>query len=175
MRNHLFTAWIVLAAAHGAMAVTPVTAMPKLDINQLTGTWYEIQRLPDKPEKHCVTNAIVLYARSDKAHQLQVVNSCLGKDGYTHIRNANGKPAKKNIEDGRLKLTYVFPFSDKYWFLEIGAENDWALVGSPNHKTLWILSRKPTLSADLLTQAQAKATAEGFDVGKLVTVSQTGK
>ncbi len=56
--------------------------------------------------------------------------------------------------------------------LALGPDDDWALVGSPNHKTLWVLARKPALPDDVMAQVKAKATAQGFDAAKLVTQRQ---
>jgi apolipoprotein D and lipocalin family protein len=57
--------------------------------------------------------------------------------------------------------------------LALGPEYDWALVGSPNHKKLWLLSRTAAMASDAFRQAKAKAAFEGFRVEKLETVSQT--
>ena len=88
---------------------------PALDLTRFAGTWYEIARLPDKAEKHCVRDAVVLYALADKPHRLQVVNSCVTRDGSTEIRNASARTANKKVADGRLKVSSTFPFSTKQW------------------------------------------------------------
>jgi apolipoprotein D and lipocalin family protein len=147
------------------------SAVPQLDLDRLMGTWYEIARLPTKAEKHCVSDAMVLYAVGDKPHQFQVVNSCQIKNGSTDPRNATGKVADK-LGGGRLKISYLFPFSSKYWVLAMGPEYEWALIGSPNHKTLWVLSRMSSMKPELLAEIEAKAAAQGFNTSKLVMVEQ---
>ncbi len=156
-----------LAAPPRAAAQT-VTALPKLDLNRFTGTWYEVARLPSKSEKHCIGMPLALYALGDKPGHLQVVNSCPIKDGSTSIRNASGKVANKT-GDGKLKVSYTFPFSSPQWVLATGQDYEWALVGSPNHKNLWIFSRTATIRPDALAEARSKAAAQGFNTARLIT------
>ena len=152
-----------------AQAVTPV---PQLDYNRYVGVWYEVARYPNRPEKLCVRNAEVLYALADKNARLQIVDTCRVQDGSSSVRNLNAYRANKKGTDGKLKITTLWPFSKPYWVLAIDPDYQWAVVGSPNHKMLWILSRTPVMQPDVLTQTEARAAAQGFDTAKLVTVSQ---
>ena len=43
----------------------------------------------------------------------------------------------------------------------------WAVVGNPNRKYLWILSRTPVLDPAALEQARTIAEAQGFDLAQL--------
>ena len=148
-----------------------VTAVPKLDLNQFVGKWYEIARLPNKQEKNCVSDVVLLYALADKANQFQIVNACEIKNGNSDTHNGSGSRPKKS-EDGKLKVSYIWPLTTKHWVLATGPSYEWVLVGSPNHKTLWVLSRTATMQPDVLAEIQAKATSEGFNISKMVTVSQ---
>jgi apolipoprotein D and lipocalin family protein len=155
----------------GMAAGQSVSAVPKLDMNKLMGSWYEVARLPDKLEKHCVSEGMVLYALGDKPNRFQMVTSCAMKDGIPNAWNASGKAANKR-GDGQMKVTYVWPFSAKYWVLATGPEFEWVLVGSPNHKALWVLSRTAAMKPEVLAEIQGKAAAEGFNMAKLMMVSQ---
>ena len=152
------------------MAAQTVTAVPRLDLNRYMGTWYEVARLPDKTEKKCVRNVRILYALGDKKGTFQMGTSCELKDGTPDDYDATGKMDKQG--DGRLKLNHLVLFSTPYWVLATGPAYEWALVGSPKHKTLWILSRTATLDPAVLAQLKEMATAQGFDLSKLITVSQ---
>ena len=148
-----------------------VTAVPKFDLDHYLGVWYEIARFPNKVEKPCVSDGMVLYAAGDRPKRFQMVTSCLLKGANPEAWDANGKLDQAN--DGQLKITYIWPFSQKYWVLATGPADEWALVGGPNHKSLWILSRTHSLSPDLLGEIKQRAAAQGFDLGKLVTIPQT--
>lgn len=164
---------LLMTLTQGSSAQT-VSAMPKLDLNDFTGTWYEIARLPNKREKRCLGNAFALIATGDKPRQLQLVNSCITKNGFPNVRNGSIRAQDKS-GDGRLKVSYLWPFSTKFWVLALGPENAWSLVGSPNHKELWIFARTTGLKPEVLAEIEQKAAAEGFSSDKLVMVPQSAR
>ena len=151
-------------------ASAQATAVPTLDANRFMGTWYEIERYPVKPENHCLSDAAVLYALGDKKDSFLVVTSCTVKNGNSDSWNAKGKFS--NTGDGKLKLRHLLIFYKKYWVLSLAPDYSWALVGSPSHHTLWILSRTTTLPANTLAQIEATATAQGFNISKLKPMPQ---
>lgn len=161
---------LITALTHPSSAQT-VTAVPKLDMDRFTGTWYVIARIPDKYDKHCTRDAVLLVALGDKPRSLQLVNACQTKQGYIDVRNTDGK-AEDKIGDGKLKLRTLWPFYRKYWVLGLGPDYSWSLVGSPNHKDLAVLSRSATLAPEVLSQIDTVATAEGFALPKLVMQPQ---
>ncbi len=148
-----------------------VGTVPQLDLRRVVGSWYEIAKLPNKREKKCVSNGMMLYAMGDKARTFQIVDACSLKDGNTDAQNATGKLLDKN-DDGRFKVTYIWPFSTKYSVIALGPDYEWALVGAPNHKSLWVLSRTSTMPPETLAEIEGKAAAQGFDLSKMVMVPQ---
>ena len=163
---------LVLAGTGLASAQSSVVAVPSLDLNRFTGTWYEVARLPAKSEKKCIGTPIALYALGDKPRRIQVVNSCPVKDGSTNLRNANGKTANKS-GDGKLKVTYTWPFAQKQWVLATGTGYEWAVVGSPNHKSLWIFSRSVEMKPEAFAQAKSVAAGQGFHMEKLLVAQSS--
>jgi apolipoprotein D and lipocalin family protein len=144
-----------------------VTAVPRLDFGKFAGAWYQIEKFPTKKEKACAGNAVVMFTKSEKPYRFDVVRSCTTKDDTADTVNMVGRMENKS-GDGRLKVGLFWPVLRRYWVLATGPDYQWAVIGDPQHKTLWVLSRKTTLGADDLATAKAKAQAEGFDVSKLV-------
>ena len=159
----------LLLLSFAASLPAQVTAVPQLDLNRFMGSWYEIAQLPTKRDKPCASDSLVMFTNGEKKDRFDVVKSCSTKDDTADARDLNGK-APRNSADGRLKIGPFWPFYSRFWVLAIGADYDWALIGSPDHKTLWILSRKTTLPDDILSMAKSKAAAEGFDLSRLMTV-----
>jgi apolipoprotein D and lipocalin family protein len=169
---HFSTAAILTALLLGAVPQAPAqsaTAVPKLDPDRLIGTYYEISRYPIKREKSCLGNEVVLYALGDKRNSFQIVTSCEVKEDYFNYWDNKAKLAAAT--DGKLKLSWLWPFTTPYWVLAIAPDYSWALVGTPNHKSLWILSHTPTLAPDVLTAIQSQATAQGFNTAKLIPIT----
>ena len=88
------------------------------------------------------------------------------KDDDLDAKNSSGKIDRNG--EGKLKITRLWPFSAKYWVLAVGPTYDWALIGGPDHKSLWVLSRAKSVSSEVFTEIKKKAQAEGFDTAKLL-------
>ena len=147
-----------------------VSAVPTLDLNRYMGVWFVIAQYPVKAERKCARDTMVLYALGDKPNSFQRGTSCDLNNGSSDSWNVSGRLGK--TQNGELKLTHLVLFSSKYWVLATGTGYEWALVGSPNHKSLWVLSRKKTLDAERLGSIEAKASSEGFDTTRLHTIAQ---
>jgi apolipoprotein D and lipocalin family protein len=167
---------LACCALCGLMAGTPrasaqgVTPVPQLDLTRFTGSYFEIARLPIKSEKKCVSGGTILYALGDKKNSFMSGTFCKIKNGSENDTNAVGKVDKRG--GGRLDVRRLVFFHTKYWVLAAAPDYSWVLVGYPNHKGLWILSRKRTLQADVLQQMEATAASEGFKTARLVMIPQ---
>lgn len=146
-------------------------AVPRLDLHRYMGQWYVISRIPTKAEKRCLSDNLVLYAIGERPRSFQMGTFCTVKGGNPDDLNASGTMDKRGT--GALKLSHLVLFSRKYWVLATGADYDWALVGSPNHKTLWVLSRAVTLSPESRAEIEKAASAQGFNPGRLIPVVRT--
>lgn len=174
MTRHLKTPLAAAALAFSVLATAAAsaqraTAVRRLDLDKLTGTWYEIAKLPIKAEKKCLSDDTLLYALSDKANTFQIGDFCTVKGGDHDNINNSGKQDKQL--DGKLKIRHWVLFHRPYWVLATDPNYNWALVGTPNHKSLWILARQATLPGDTYSQLQQTAAAQGFPVAKLVLVT----
>lgn len=159
--------------------MTDVVAVPRLDLNRYLGRWYEICRLPLKWEDETATDITANYSLND-AGKIRVDNRCF---------NAEGKPAQAVGEatpvdeaNSRLKVTFLpkglrwLPFTEgDYWVLKIDPDYQTSLVGTPDRKNLWVLSREPSLADETLQDYLAEARRQGFDLAKLITPRHTGR
>jgi apolipoprotein D and lipocalin family protein len=147
-----------------------VTAVPTLDLTRTMGVWYEIARYPIHRERLCLSDEMVLYSLGDKRNSFQLVTSCQVRQDYTNSWNARGKMDPAG--DGKLRLASLWPFHTNYWVLAIDPAYQWALVGTPNRKSLWLLSKTTALAPDLVTQIEAQAAARGFNTARLIKITQ---
>jgi apolipoprotein D and lipocalin family protein len=167
MAKRMVAAVLLLAGLRLAGAQT-AAAVPQLDLKMLTGTWYEVMRYPTKDERRCVQESTVLYALGDQANSFSVVKTCPQKDGFTNVKNQSGRKADAS-GGGRLKVRTLWPFWGRYSVVALGPDYAWAVLGSDNHKSLWVLARTQAPASDVLAEIRAKAAAAGFDVTRLVT------
>lgn len=161
---------VVAAGCVPAAAAQSVSPVAKVDLDQFIVPWFEQARLKNKREKPCLTDNVVLYSLGDKKNSFQVVTSCLIKNANWQSWNQAGKLDPGG--SGRLKLTWIWPFTHPYWVIAAGPDMQWMLVGTPNHKSLWLLSRERTASPEVVGEMRSRAAAQGYDVGKLIPVTQ---
>jgi apolipoprotein D and lipocalin family protein len=148
-----------------------VTTVPFVDINKYAGKWYEIASFPQRFQKGC--NATTAeYTATDKGY-LIVENRCNkgslnGKQSYI-----KGKAfVEKNSGNAKLKVQFFWPFRAKYWIIDLADDYSFAVVGHPNRKYLWILSRTPIMNQEVFQQILDRLRYMGFDITKLQLTEQ---
>jgi apolipoprotein D and lipocalin family protein len=105
-------------------------------------------------------------ARPDS--DIDVLNSCKNlQDGS--LREAKGRAwVVDSASSARLKVSFFWPFRGDYWIIDLGPEYEYAVVGTPNRKYLWILSRTPEMEPEILTQIVQRVEKQGFIGAKLM-------
>jgi apolipoprotein D and lipocalin family protein len=141
--------------------------VPHVDLGKYLGKWYEIVHLPFRFEDGC-TDITATYSLS-KDGSVSVLNECL-KDGKLKQAKGKAKVVDKN-SGAKLKVTFFWPFSADYWIIDLGKDYDYAVVGTPNRKYLWILSRTPQMDDKLFSRLIESVKSKGFDVNNLIKTS----
>lgn len=145
-----------------------------LDLKQYIGKWYEIARFDNSFEKGLQGVTAEYSFRKDG--KIRVKNCGLkgGLDGEIKCTVGKARP-RKSGGPGKLKVSFFLFFYSDYYVLELDANYQWVLIGSSSDKYLWILSRTPQLSADVLDRIIGMAKGRGYDTSKLIFVEQKEK
>ncbi|HTN62376.1 MAG TPA: lipocalin family protein [Devosia sp.] len=159
--------------------IKAVTAIPKLDLNRYLGRWYEICRLPLKWEDETATDITANYSLNDRG-KVKVDNRCFDENGKPS--GSVGEATPVDDTNARLKVTFLpkyirwIPFTaGDYWVLKLDPDYTTALVGTPDRKCLWLLSREPNLSDYVIQNYLEVANTQGFDLSQLITPRHTGR
>ena len=72
----------------------------------------------------------------------------------------------------KLKVRFFWPFWGSYWIIDLGKDYDYAVVGHPSRKYLWVLSRTPEMDDVLYYEILGKISQQGYDTSKLVRTIQ---
>ena len=143
--------------------------VPHVDLNRYVGRWYEIARLPNRFEKKCAGSVTATYSlRTDG--KIEVVNRCRKSSGSYTTATGKAKIVDKTT-NAKLKVTFFWPFYGDYWILDLGDNYEYAVVGAPNRKYLWILSRNRQMDESLYRQLLAKMAAQGFKTEQMIKTS----
>jgi len=163
-----FTCFSILASAGGSprgAPAKPPEVVASVDLKRYQGKWFEIARLPNRFQKDCF-NATAEYALKADG-KVSVTNRCKSITGEnkTVVGTAWSTNAPANT---KLKVRFFWPFSGDYWVLALDPNYRWVIVGGPNYKNLWILSREIPLDSALLQKLLDIAAQRGYDTSNLI-------
>jgi len=166
---------ITLPATVSAEKQPPPETVAFVDLDRYAGDWYEIASIPNRFQKHCRGNTTASY-RPIKEQRIEVVNRCLDKDGSLDTAQGIARVVD-TVSNARLKVSFVSLFGwhlfwGDYWVLELAPDYSYAIVGTPNFRYGWILSRTPTLPADIRDDLDERLRAVGYDPATFVDTPQ---
>lgn len=151
-----------LVIINGCEQRTPPKAVATVDLARYMGTWYEIAAFPNRFQKGCTCSHAHYEMKKD---YVRVKNRCWRKKKWDEVK---GKAYEVKGSDGaKLKVQFFWPFKGDYWILYLDKEYKHVLVGSPDYKYLWILSRTKHMPAETLAKIKKIAKTKGYDVNKL--------
>jgi len=164
---------LLAACAHSSNTLAPPNTVGKVDLKRYQGTWYELARLPMFFQRNCAQSE-AHYGLKDDGN-IAVLNRCRTLDGKWEEATGTASPQVPGQTD---KLWVVFDnwFSrllpgvakGAYWVLYVNSDYQVAVVGNPDRKYLWLLSRTPSVTAEVREELLAKAREQGYDTTRLI-------
>lgn len=176
----LATVWLSgCASTQEAESMAPRT-VERVDLKRYQGTWYELARLPMFFQRNCAQSEAHYKLKDDG--NIAVTNRCRTMDGEWEQATGTASPQVQGKTD---KLWVVFDnwFSrllpgvakGNYWVLYVSDDYKLALVGNPNRKYLWLLSRTAHVNDATRKDLLMKAQQQGYDTTRLVWRTEDSK
>ncbi len=174
--NRTFSFGLALAISFfllvGCASNRPLPTVPSVDLQRYSGRWYEAARLRNRFQADN-EGAIAEY-RPLSPSTVAVKNTALKPNGET--RSITGvAEVVPNSRGARLRVKFngpagLIPVSDSgnYWIIALDANYHTAMVGTPDRKFLWILSRSRTADAKTVASDLTLATKLGFPIDRLI-------
>lgn len=159
-----------MASLFSCKTTQDLSTAEHVDVSKYAGQWYEIARLPNSFEKglECVT---ATYTQKSNG-KIEVLNKGYSsKKGSYKTANGTAWIPDSNFP-GRLKVTFFWPFSGNYYILALDENYQYALVGDPSRKYLWVLARTKTLDEAIYTSLMNHADKNGFDTSQVIKIDQ---
>jgi apolipoprotein D and lipocalin family protein len=153
----------------------PLQVVPSVDLTRYVGKWYEIARLPNRFQRECASDTTATYTLRPDG-KLTVLNTCRTSEGRTKSAKGTARVADGKGPNTKLKVTFFWPFSGNYWIIDLDPDYRWAVVGEPDRRYLWILSREPRMDGALYEQILERAKQQRYDLAPLLkTVHHPGR
>lgn len=152
-----------------------VKTVKHVDLEKYAGLWYEIARIPNKFQKDCKSNTTATYTlRSDG--NIDVLNRCIEDDGSVNTAEGLAKivddKTNAKLEVSFFSILGIHFFWGDYWIIGLDKDYDFAVVGHPDRKYGWILSRTPKLPAVKLQEAFKILEDNGYKKKDFVMTAQ---
>ena len=169
---------VVLFSPAAAAQAPAVTTAPSVDLKRYSGKWYEIAKFPNKFQKDCVGNTTAEYVLEPDGDRLRVTNRCLKKDGKIEEATGTAKiddkrtNAKLEVRFAPAFLKFLPQVWGDYWIIDLDPDYQYAAVGHPERKYLWIMSRTPEMDDATYQQILRRVEKKGFDPNKLIKTPQ---
>jgi apolipoprotein D and lipocalin family protein len=158
-------------AAKNGNGMKPLETVEFVDLDRYAGQWYEIARYHHRFQEGCVGSKAT-YTRRDDG-KIAVVNECRDKSMDGKLRSAKGKAwVVDKTTNAKLKVSFFWPFAGDYWIIDLGKNYEYAVVGHPNRKYLWILSRTPAMDVETYGAILKRLQTQGYDTAKLIRTEQ---
>ncbi|MBJ6985629.1 lipocalin family protein [Luteimonas sp. MC1750] len=185
-RRTSLLAVLALLAAPGVALTQPedtpdprgqaVEAVSSVDLERYAGTWYEQAHLPLFFQRNCVANTTANYSLRDDG-RIDVVNQCDNDKGEriearAIARKVDDSTSKLEVRFAPAFLSFLPAVWGDYWIIDLDPDYRWAVVGSPDRKYLWFLTRDKTIAPEQLDALVAKAHAMGYDTSRLIRTEQ---
>ena len=143
------------------------TPVNKLDLKKYSGTWYSLYSIP---------------TIFDKGSRETTTKYTLNKDGYYKVLTTYKKPNDEKVysrnskmfpsedgNNGELQAQFIWPIKVDYWIIELAKDYSYVVVGHPDKKFLFIMSRNKKISQKAHDEIVSRCKGKGYDVAKLTS------
>lgn len=148
-----------------------VSPVKEFEVKKYLGKWYEIARLDHSFERGLQNVTAEYSLRDDGGINVNNRGFSLKKSEWSE---AQGKAYFVDTpQTGYLKVSFFGPFYGSYVIFKLDKENyQYAFVSGPDLSYLWLLSRTPTISEEIMNDFIETSKSIGFNTSELIMVEQ---
>ncbi len=155
--------------------VSSCTGVPKgikpvdnFDLTKYQGKWYEIARLDHSFERGL--EQITAQYTIKKDGDVKVNNRGFSPESNKWKQATGNAKFVGNTNTGHLKVSFFGPFYGAYVIFYLDDNYQHAFVSGPDTSYLWLLSRAPKVSSEVLQRFIMLANKKGFNTERLIFV-----
>lgn len=167
--SYLSTGMQAPAGARQAMK-----AVPQLDLERFLGRWHEIARLPS-PQQRANDRKVTLELVQSGRDSLCLRRLARQPDGTDRGAQAQLRRRFPIEEPGQFEqgaahawLRWLPSTWKPLWVLALDRDYQWAMLGEPQRRGLWILARDAAMERSMLEALKGKARGLGYDLAPLI-------
>ncbi len=171
--NRLLTALgvILLMGSCSTVKNPPLQTVPYLDLQRFMGDWYVIAHIPYSLEKGKVGTLDRYAMRPDG----RIDNSYLFRREHLDAPLEEWKGVAWVVNpatQAEWRVQFLWPFRVPYLVTALDKDYQWAVIGYPNRKLGWVLSRTPQMAPQDYSLAMQSLKRQGYDLSRFAKVLQ---
>jgi apolipoprotein D and lipocalin family protein len=154
-----------------AANLPPLKPVPHVDLPRYMGDWFVFAHIPYALEKGKVGTLDRYALRPDG----KIDNIFLFRKGSLDapLQAWNGVAwVTDKTTNAEWRVQFIWPLRVPYLIIDLDKDYQWSVIGYPNRKLAWVLSREPSLDPDTYTGILKRLAAQGYDTSLLKKVPQ---
>lgn len=161
---------VLIAGCSTFQKPDPLPTVNRVDMEQVMGSWFVISSMPTVFDRSPF-DATVSVDRAEKGIRIQY-------DFYTaeEAEKKRSVKARAMVDNPGINsdwtVTYAWPFGTDLRVIYLEADYSVMVLGNPDRKKVWVLSRRPALSDPLYSDIIIFLQRLGYDVGEIRKVPQ---
>lgn len=149
----------------------PHPVVPQVDLPRFMGDWYVQGIIPNFKEKNA-QNGIESYRLNDDG-TIQINYVFADKRNTNKISNMQMKAKViDRTSNARWKVQLFKPFWFSYLIIDLASDYRYCVIGVPNRKYVWIMSRASTISSQDWNSINIRLKQLGYKTEKIVRMPQ---
>lgn len=143
----------------------------KVDLQRFMGDWYVIGILPNFIEKNAA-NGIESYSLQENGRIGITYTFRKGSpDGKEKVMHPRAKVYNKET-NAEWRVQFLWPFWAAYLVIDLADDYRYTVIGVPNRKWLWIMSRTPHISQNDYSGIITRLDKAGYNTNKIKKMPQ---
>jgi len=165
---------IILLTLLGCKKDNSAQTVPYVDLEKFMGDWHVISILPNPIEKNAV-NSIESYQFNQNGG-IDITYAFYKGSPEGKKKVMHPKANVYNTETGsEWRVQFIWPLKFPYLIIWLDDEYETTVIGVPNKKYAWVMSRKPEIAPEKYSKITAHMAELGYDISKLKEIPQIWK
>jgi apolipoprotein D and lipocalin family protein len=170
MRNALFILMAMLAMS-ACTRHPPIHTVEQVDLQRFMGDWYIIANIPTFLEEGA-HNAVESYRLDEDG---TIATTFRFRDGSFDGALQSYHPVGYVLDGSNnavWDMQFIWPLKAEYRVIWLDPEYEVTVIGRTKRDYVWIMARKPTISASRYAQILQFLEQQGYDTGQVRKVPQ---
>ncbi len=143
----------------------------KVDLQRFMGDWYVIAILPNFIEKNAYNGIESYQLNPDGTIGVTYTFFKGGPQGKKKVMHPLGKVFDRQ-SNAHWKMRLIKPFWSDYLIVDLAPDYRYTVIGVPNRKFVWIMSRTPELTDEDYSAIIKRLAAMGYKTDKIRKMPQ---